>query len=232
MGDASPKEFALLPQWDTPATIGFVEMKELQTVLAPFAKASLELSVTEFPNIWGGVTLMMPLNEAIKMLGIKTMGSMRQAVGYPGLPRDSFYYREYRENREIDGITFNVLYVVTDNRDQVLAIQFVCETPKAGLPVLLEENRLSYNFINFRKRTAKNLKVGVEGRIEEQMGSFASPSQLASETDASRTPDSVILVRSWVARNNTKPLEVAYLYIPTRVAQLVIYSLELNLEKK
>lgn len=128
-------------------------MRELFDLLKGYTEPDDSLNITEFPEIKRGVTLMMPLKEALEKLHIKQLLPSRQAVAFPGIP---FFYRVFT-NPDKDG--FNLVYVITDAADRVVGLQYVCETPRQGIygrhfgseiP-----NLFFYNYINNRKRAVR-----------------------------------------------------------------------------
>lgn len=150
-------ELSLPPRWNSSLGSGIEAMRELLGVLSPFCHPDGSIEIKEFPEIKNGVTLMMPLNEALAKLQISQLIPAKQAIVFPGIP---FYYRIFTNPRR-DG--FNLVYVITDGADRVVGLQYVNETPKEGgygqSSEHVPKNNLTYNFINSRKRATRTLEV-------------------------------------------------------------------------
>lgn len=160
-------QLSLPARWNSFLGSGIDSMKELLSILSPFSRPESSLDINEFPEIKNGVTLMMPLKEALDKLRIKQLLPARQAIAFPGIP---FYYRIFT-NPAADG--FNLVYIITDGADRVVALQYVNETPRDGNWYTagnehLPQNLLTYNFINSRKRATRTLEVrpGVRTRTD------------------------------------------------------------------
>ena len=151
-------ELTLPPRWNSSLGSGIEAMRELLGVISPFCNPDGSIKIEKYPEIKGGVTLMMPLNEALAKLQINQMIPAKQAIAFPGIP---FYYRIFT-NPARDG--FNLVYVITDGADRVVALQYVNETPKENTWLgpgteHVPKNILTYNFINSRKRATRTLEV-------------------------------------------------------------------------
>lgn len=160
-------QLSLPARWNSFLGSGIDSMRELLGILSPYSRPNSSLDIVEFPEIKNGVTLMMPLKEALDKLQIKQLIPAKQAVAFPGIP---FYYRIFT-NPATDG--FNLVYVITDGADRVVALQYVNETPRDGNWYTagnehLPQNLLIYNFINSRKRATRTLEVrpGVRTRTD------------------------------------------------------------------
>ena len=107
-----------------------------------------------------------PLDEFVDSVsgkkGLSKASSARVKVGMPGFPANSFYYHSYDGNftklAGSRGGTFNRMYVVTDEWEQVVAVQFTCEAPK-------EHSFITYgglgifNFVQFRRKGSQHAYV-------------------------------------------------------------------------
>lgn len=151
-------ELSLPPRWNSSLGSGIEAMRELLSVLSPFCNPDGSIEITEFPEIKNGVTLMMSLGEALGKLQINQMLPAKQAIAFPGIP---FYYRIFTNPARGE---FNLVYVITDGADRVVALQYVNETPKENTWLgpgreHVPKNILTYNFINSRKRATRTLEV-------------------------------------------------------------------------
>ena len=106
-----------------------------------FSKPYL-VDLKDFVAVFGGVS------------GLKAAKHARVLIGMPGFPKNSFYYHSYDGefgDFSHSGLDFNRMYVVTDNWDQVVAVQFTCEDP-SYLPRLPHEGIGIFNFVQFRRK--------------------------------------------------------------------------------
>lgn len=106
-----------------------------------FSKPYL-VDLKDFVAVFGGVS------------GLKAAKHARVLIGMPGFPKNSFYYHSYDGefgDFSHSGLDFNRMYVVTDNWDQVVAVQLTCEDP-SYLPRLPHEGIGIFNFVQFRRK--------------------------------------------------------------------------------
>lgn len=184
---------------------------ELLKVLEHDSQADASLEVSEHPEIFKGVTLMMPLREALAKLGVsKDLIPSKTPLVHPAIP---LFYRSFPHKYSLIGDPedhFNLLYVITDGDDRVVGIQFVCESPRSSKMQLPKEEFLTYNFVTNRRKAATALKVG----------SVVTPFS-----------NDVLLIESWLFdERRDKCLEIVRLYLPKRVANFVRHVIEARLE--
>ena len=182
------------------------------------------LEISEFPEILNGVTLMMPLKEALKKLELtKQLLPPKSTVSYPGIP---FYFRPFQNKRDSDGkaivppaapgsghygddpsIWFNLIFIVTDNADRVVGIEFVCETPKSQHPP--DKNLLSYNYVLNRRKVASSLGV---------------------RREVNKSNTETLLIETWLSDYRAgKGLEIVKWYVPTRITNFMRYVIKTRL---
>ncbi|MEI8312968.1 MAG: hypothetical protein WCH98_19655, partial [Verrucomicrobiota bacterium] len=202
---------SIVPQqkWKSPPGDGRSGLIELLKVLKHDSRADDSLEVGEHPEIYRGVTLMMPLRKALEQLGIGTdLIPSRVPVPHPGIP---LYFRTFSCKYSLVGEPddyFNVLNIVTDAEDCVVAIQFVCESPHSKMYFPKEEFQ-TYNFLLERKKASRALKVGCE---------------------VTPFSNDVLLVESWLFDDrHDKCLEIVRWYLPKRVANFLRYVIETRL---
>ena len=183
---------------------------ELLKVLEHDSRADKSLEISEHPEILRGVTLMMPIREALAKLGVaRDLIPTRSAVLHPGIP---LYYRTFSCKYSLVGEPddyFNLLTIVTDADDRVVGIQYVCENPSSKMydP---KDDFLTYDFIHHRRKSATTLKVGCE---------------------VTAASDDVLLIESWLFdERRDKCLEIVRWYLPKRVGNFLRHVIEARLD--
>lgn len=107
---------------------------------------------------------------------IKNKTGSKTAVSMPGFPKDSFFYYAFDgdftafgdmeiSEPQVNGNTadsgpviisevglFNRMHLVTDSRDQVVAVQFSCEAPSRAPSVISNNDVGIFNFVLFRRK--------------------------------------------------------------------------------
>lgn len=212
--DAPPKSegTTLNPQqnWRKPAGDQLANLIELLKVLEHDTQADKSLEILEHPEISKGVTLMMPLREALVQLGLgKDLIPSKSPVAHPGIP---LFFRTFPCKYSLVGKPedyFNLLCIITDAEDRVVGIQFVCENPRSKMH-LPKEDFLTCNFLLNRRKSATALKVGCE--VTESGGG-------------------ALLIESWLFdERRDKCLEIVRLYLPKRIANFLRYVIESRLD--
>lgn len=150
----------LLPYWNKKLTGGYDAMNELLAVIDKYTRPDGSLSIDEFPEIYAGTKLVMPLKEAVLTLGLdKQPTPSKTSISFPGVP---FFYRIFTNPDRSS--PFNLIYLVTDAADRLVAVQLVDEAPKDFDPQILDlrqSDQKTYNFVNNRKRAVKTLSISV-----------------------------------------------------------------------
>jgi hypothetical protein len=233
--EASPTK--LVPQENWHKRVG-QEMKmceELYKGLSPSTVSDSSLEVASYPEIYKGVTLMMPLLEALRVLNLGADLSRSQSIiphttsktlvtpvsclipakspiSHAGIP---FFFRSFdlnklpKSERPVEGVdTFNLLYVITDAADRVVGILLLCEAPHASVGP--NTNFTSYNFVLNRHKTVDFLKVRFE--LDAHNGS------------------SLLVVNTWlIDLKRHKCLEIVKWYLPTKIGNFIKHVLEIKL---
>lgn len=105
-----------------------------------------------------GKPFLCPLDDFIggmkRVKGLKATKA-RVSVGMSGFPKRSFYYHSYDGNftpySPFQRCGFNRMYVVTDNWDQVVAVQFTSESPKHS--AYIDRSGVGvFNYVQFRRK--------------------------------------------------------------------------------
>lgn len=202
---------AIMPQqkWQSPPGDGRAALVELLKVLKHETRSDDSLLVAEHPEIYRGVTLMMPLRKALAQLGAGSeLIPSRVPISHPGIP---LYLRTFPCKSPLVGEpedSFNVMNVVTDADDFVVALQFVCEYPRSKMSAPKEEYQ-TYNFLLERRKASRALKVGC---------------------DVSAAGNDVLLIESWLFDGrHDKCLEIVRWYLPKRVADFLRHVIETRL---
>ena len=198
------------PNWCKSPGDERVNLIELLKILDHDSQADKSLEISEHPEILRGVTLMMPIREAMAKLGIsKEPIPSRSPVSHPGIP---LYFRTFPCKYSLVGEPddyFNLLTVITDAEDRVVGLQFVCENPSSKMYYPKEDFR-TYNFVNNRRKSSTKLKVGCE------------------VTPAS---DDVLLIESWLFdERRDKSREIVRWYLPKRIANFLRQVVEARLD--
>ena len=163
------------------------------------------------------------------MLSLEQKVVPKNKVICPGFPRDSFFHYSFSGNYEGH---YNLLYIVTDKADQVVAIQLVSESPKVDQVDAPSKptDWHAYNFVNSRTKGTKRLWIDHKPMYEDKTGWHEY-----SATNAYRQPkgelevlriDTVLLDSDLTTYGNRgqnwKPLEAVRLYLPKPMMEMIL----------
>jgi hypothetical protein len=199
--------------WEEPQNPDPVAASELLRMLRPHATSSAELDVPGRPEIFAGVGFLMPLSEALEKLGLAWAAvPARIPIPHPSIP---FFYRSFRFQPSpasplfIESESaFDVLLLVTDGEDRVVAMQLGSESPKGNRKAT--SDFLTHNLVQNRRKAVTALKVGY---------------QVTPSTDG-------ILLETWVTDERREELrELARLYLPAQVARFLRHVAEQQLTR-
>lgn len=219
--------------WASPMHGGIAAMKELGSLLSPFARPSPNVAPAPDIEIYQGVTYLMPYAEAKQKLGLTQNIVPKNKVITAGFPKDSLFH--YAFDGIFDG-GFNKLYIVTDKADQVVAVQLVCESPRRDMlrDIYTAPDWSMYNFINNRRKATTRLWVDHQThfmrsgswRQYRKVSGYAHPE--GKETviridSALMDPDS--LKGSNHRGQEWKLLEVSQLYLPKPLMELMLHTI-------
>ncbi len=115
-----------------------------------------------------GKAYLCPIDEFVASVpGMKGLRATRSRVliGMPGFPKGSFYYHSFDGNfsapnvpPKLFSISYNRLYVLTDALDQVVGVQYTCESPQQHGD--LDPSNLGiFNFAQFRRKGTSTAAV-------------------------------------------------------------------------
>ncbi len=148
----------LASQWHSRLGRGSLSLGDTARLLSRCGTPQIDL-VGKDIALWGGITYLMPVQEAKKILGLGI--STRSSMTCPAFPPDSFFFHEFSGNFE-EG--FNRLYLITDYADQVEGLQWQDNVSKGERwfphPDSYSADRNLYNFVNNRRKANANWLVG------------------------------------------------------------------------
>ncbi len=123
----------------------------------PEKRPELEADFYKTSHILPGQPFLVPLEKFMTSFssvdGFKNVKA-RILVGMPGMPAKSFYYHSFDGDFSSHAGPFGVfkrMYVVTDEWDQVVAVQFTSESPK-GVEQIKAGGIGIFNFVQFRRK--------------------------------------------------------------------------------
>ena len=221
--------------WDSPMQGGSATMKDLGTLLSPFAKAAPNVSPSADLKIYEGVTYLMPLEDAKKTLNLTQKVIAKSMVVCPGFPLHSLF--SYGFDGVFEG-HFNKLYLVADKADQVVAVELVAETPKRDLVNAPFEitNWHTYDFINTRTKATTTLWIDHKPYFQDrdrwlEYRPKYSSGQPKGEVDLLRI-DSLLMdpeIQPGSSKSyrgtNWKPLKAMRLYLPHPMMELILHCI-------
>lgn len=130
----------------------------------PEKRPELEADFNKPAEILPGQPFLVPLEKFLTSFssvdGFKVVKA-RVLVGMPGMPAKSFYYHAFDGDFSSHAGPFGVfkrMYVVTDEWDQVVAVQFTSESPK-GVESIKEGGIGIFNFVQFRRKGSSSAWV-------------------------------------------------------------------------
>ncbi len=203
-GQTAPRGIVLQSDWDSPVQEGDLVVNELKSLLSTGGKAARNLDPAPNIQIYRGVNYLMPLKQAIKILGISVEVGAKHMVICPGFPHRTLFVYSYHYLAEKG---FNEVHLVVDKVDQVVAIQLYSANAH-GLDKDLEETRKfnTYDFVNSR---AKSLTTA---RVAHQVNS--------------RHSNSVLELESVFEDPNGKVRRFTRLFLPKPMVELILFRIE------
>ena len=183
-------------------------MDDLRRLLSPHAKPVANLGPAPEIELFQGVRYLMPLRPSLEKLGLSQSIPSKNKVVCPGFPNDSFFY--YAFDRSFEG-DFNRIYVVTDQADQVVSVQLVCETPRSTR-LGGKSDWYCYNFVNSRTKALASLLIHHEVKVARKGGTLQIDTTL-------------IEVKTGKGGKvaSKKALESVRWFVPKPLAELILY---------
>lgn len=173
-------------------------LHELFSILSPHGEPCIDLEPYPDIKIYGDVTYLMPLTEAVGILSAGRLAS-GSSMNLPGFPQNSF---KYHQSTGLFSDGCNKLLIVTDLENQTVAISFVDEQPNRSR-ISQKVSESIYNFVQHRTAAISN-RTQVHRSVEKE--------------------GNVVIIKSEF-RVNGRPKEYTELYIPTPVVNLALETL-------
>jgi hypothetical protein len=155
----APVGIVMQRDWDSPVQEGDLIVDELHNELSRFGRAARNLSPAPGLDIYRGVSYLMPLRQALKVLQITVHVSAKHMVICPGFPHRTLVAYSFSYLEEPG---FNEIHLVADKADQVVAIQLYAAQGKdvSGRDLQKDRKFRVYDFINSRARALTTAEVG------------------------------------------------------------------------
>ena len=222
----APSRIVLHPQWASAMTDGVVTMRELNSLLGQIAQPNANTATAPNLKIYKEVTYLMPLEEAVKVIGVTNAVSSLNQVVCPGFPYHSLFAHAYSGVFE-DG--FSSLFIVTDLAKQVVAIEFGTASP-LNKHISFSRERddgKTYDFVNTRLKALDTAKV-THHLVNVKTGTDYSTYSIKTSTP----PEVVRLDSTFLVPGNNQGLAVnlvpkyeTRLYIPRPLMELVLHRI-------
>ncbi len=164
----------LLSGWDQSIQDGSLVVQELHSLLSGKGTPAINTAPSPGLAIYQGVTYLMPLKEAIKVLKLPNEVSSKNPVICPGFPYRTLY--SYSFNYPAGG-NFKEIYLVTDKADQVVAVELYAPKYSGGLYEYSRDYHV-YDFINSRSKALTTARVGHDvegGSVVKLTSAFEDP---------------------------------------------------------
>lgn len=216
------KCIVLKPGWDTPMQGGSRTHKDLSVVLNGFATASADVAFVGDIDLFQGVKYLMPLEDAVKVLGIKQRSPSAKRVVCPGFPRDTLNYVSY--DGLFDG-AFNRIDIVTDMANQVVTLQIVDETPKDAGDSSDTEGENTYNFVGYRVKAVTSMKVRFRPDVYSKTFDRWRKIENWSSSPKGDMPK-VLRVESYLLERSNRRLETVRWFVPRPFANLIFHCIK------
>jgi hypothetical protein len=155
----APVGIVMQRDWDSPVQEGDLIVDELHDELSRFGRAARNLSPAPELDIYRGVSYLMPLRQALKVLQITVHVSAKHMVICPGFPHRTLVAYSFSYLEEPG---FNEIHIVADKADQVVAIQLYAAQGKdvPGRDLFKNPKFRVYDFVNSRAKALTTAEVG------------------------------------------------------------------------
>jgi len=200
---------ALQAGWDRVVPSKSQVVDDLYELLFEHGEPVAELEGPRGLVIFDEIRYLMPATEALSILGSRTR--RRKAVSSPAFPPNSFYYYEVEGDF---GEGFTSLQLLTDVKDQVVAVQLADNTTREELwlnPALFSTEWRAYDFIRGRQRATPKWKIAHE--VDDRGGILCIRTELAD-----RDPEGYFQLGASRAR--------VMLLLPKPVVNLLLYYIQ------
>jgi hypothetical protein len=156
------EQLILAPTWNNPQSGDEEIIQDLKDLLSGQGQSAIDLKPDSTLVLFGRVCYLMPLKEAVKILGKPV--SPRKNLNCPGFPKDSLFYCAMEGSF---GGGFNKILLITDSADRIAAVELVNEHPDKSAwldPSMFSEKWRVYDFV--QTQTKGNAKWRVGHRVE------------------------------------------------------------------
>ncbi|MEI6712605.1 MAG: hypothetical protein WCO60_02570 [Verrucomicrobiota bacterium] len=214
----TPSGIVLHPEWATSIRDNVETMKELKSLLSHHAKPSVSTDPQPGLTIYKDITYLMPLEAAIKALGVSRQVSTTSEVICPGFPYHSLLGHSF--NGTFEG-EFETVYIVTDLAQHVVAVQFVTGSPKEEFDDSLTDKEWStFDFVNTKRKAISTARVmhkthGMAGHHQHK------PTRVLQIESTFFSPVA--------PHNNLKAKYQSRLYLPRPMVELILFRISQSL---
>ena len=183
---------------------------DLSRLLSMYGKPDTALEWSSPLYVYAGIPYLTPLNEVVKQLKLSSPKS-KSKISCAGMP-DGLSYYSFDGKFEGD---YNRLYLVVDQKDQLVSVELVDESPKGGAEGGDRDlkNR-TYNFVDSRCKGLDFMHVDYEVQRSQEYES-----------------NSLIIDLSLTDPRLRKTLKSAKWYVPQPLVNLILFCVN-NAQKR
>lgn len=186
--DMGPKSIELAKDWNAPVEAsGEPIKKDLQALLSDWGGPGVDLVADPSLYLFDRIYYSMKAADAGRVMRLKL--SPRRPVSCPGFPKGSFFYYTLQGNF---GDNFSKLQLVTDAKDQVVALQLLDDRPPKGRwlePQFFQDTWLTHNFIESKTKPNIQWKIAHKVTMLDNMLKIDSELAADSPTEANKLGD-------------------------------------------
>ncbi len=219
-GAVATNNLSLVVNWNRSMTSSKSVKDDLLSILLPFGEANTDFDRHDDIKIFENMTYLMDVAEAHKMLNERSGSS--KSVGTPYFANGSFRYYTINKDVADGGMLFNRILLVTDNANQLVAVQFVKENSNNRQLNFGNESECSmYNIIQQKKKSGANTRI--------QYGvAFVGANRRMGWGQDFRS-DVLCIESECLQRSgyyDVKSVEFVRLYLPVPIVNLLLHCLE------
>ena len=186
--DMGPKNIELAGNWNEPVDAAGEPIKnDLQALLSDWGGPGVDLVADPSLYLFDRIYYSMKASDAGRVMRLKL--SPRRPVSCPGFPKDSFFYYMLQGNF---GDNFTKLLLITDAKDQIVALQLLDEKPPKGRwlePQFFQDTWQTYNFVEARTKPNIQWKIAHKVTMLDNMLKIDSELAADSPTAANKLGD-------------------------------------------
>ena len=177
--DMGPKNIELAADWNEPVEAAGEPIKnDLKALLSDWGGPGVDLVADPSLYLFDRIYFSMKAQDASRVMRLKL--SPRRPVSCPGFPKNSFFYYTLQGNF---GDNFSKLQLVTDGKDQIVALQLIDDRPPKGRwlePQFFQDTWQAYNFIE--ARTKPNIQWKIAHKVTMLDNMLKIDSELAADS--------------------------------------------------